>query len=160
MLLGSPDEITEGEASVSFTMMTFTMTLQQMQVLHTAATGCFCSVQKNLARVYAQNIENQHEYIKDAKTVSQKLSGKASEMQGVTPYRTTQCDEPPVRPRRPSCSASTEPQRKQSIIHALTRADLNGHRPGATVQSVPSYNGFHACLNADEEKGKAYFHMS
>ena len=43
---------------------------------------------KGLAQVYDQNIENQHEYIKDTKNVSQKLSEKASEMQGVTPYRT------------------------------------------------------------------------
>ena len=156
-----PDEITEGHPSISI--------IDNDDFHNDTLTGggaahrcnwMFLQQAKGLARVYDQNIENQHEYIRDAKNVSQKLSEKASEMQGVTPYRTIQHGEPPICPMPPTCSASTEPQHKQSIIRAFTHADLNGDRPGATEQSVPSYNGVHDFLNADQEKSKAYFHMS
>jgi hypothetical protein len=59
----------------------------------------------------------------------------------------------PIRPQPAASQSSTEPQRKLSIIHALAR-------PDAHYQSIPSYNGFHACLNAHKDKSKAYYHMS
>ena len=37
---------------------------------------------------------------------------------------------------------------------------MNGDRPDPAEQTIPSYNGFHAGLNMEQRKGKAYFHMS
>ena len=96
---------------------------------------------------------------KDAKKTSLAL-GEVSEMQAVTPYKTIKRGEPPVRPEPATFSASTEPQRKRSIIHALARMNTNGDRPDVTEQIIPSYNGFHAGLNSEQEKSQAYFHMS
>ena len=98
--------------------------------------------------------------ISDAKTVTQALTEKASEMQTVTPYRTIMRGEPAIRPKPVSYSSSTKPQRKRSIIHSLARVDINGDRPIAAEQTIPSYNGFHAGLNMEQGKSKAYFHMS
>ena len=94
------------------------------------------------------------------KDVSQALTWKASEMQTVVPYRTIKRGEPPIRPKPTTFSSSTEPQRKRSIIHALARADMNDDLPDPAEQTIPSYNGFHAGLNMEQRKGKAYFHMS
>ncbi len=71
------------------------------------------------------------------------------EVQAVTPYKTT---------KPAAFSASTEPQRKGSIIHALARA--NSDHPDAAEQTIPSYNGLHAGLSLEQGKSKAYFHMS
>ena len=92
--------------------------------------------------------------------LSRVLTEKASEMQEVTPYRTMKRGEPPIHPEPVMFSSSTEPQRKWRVIHALTRADINGDRPGAGEQTIPSYNGFHAGLNKKHSKSKAYFHMA
>lgn len=81
-------------------------------------------------------------------------------MQAVTPYRTIKRGEPPIRPKPTMFSSSTEPQHKRSIIHALARADMNGDRPDAAEQTIPSYSGFHAGLNMEQRKSKAYFHTS
>lgn len=81
-------------------------------------------------------------------------------MQEVTPYRTIKRGEPPIRPKPTKFVSSTDPQYKRSVIHALARTDVNGDRPDAANQTIPSYNGFHASLNTEQGKGKAYFHMS
>ncbi|CAJ1076504.1 hypothetical protein KUCAC02_009111 [Xyrichtys novacula] len=107
-----------------------------------------------------KNIQDAHKRTKDAKTVSQALTEKVSEMQAVTPYRTSKRGEPPICPKPTTFSSSTEPQPKRSIIHALVRANENGDRPDAAEQTIPSYNGFHASLNKEQSKSKAYFHMS
>ncbi|CAB1416359.1 unnamed protein product [Pleuronectes platessa] len=104
--------------------------------------------------------EDEHRQINNAKTLSQAMTEKASEIQTVTPYKTTNRGEPPVRPKPTSYSSSTEPQHKRSIIHTLARADMNGDRPDPTNQTIPSYNGFHAGLNKEQGKSKAYFHTS
>ena len=79
----------------------------------------------------------------------QALTDKVSEMQAVMPYRTIQRGEPPIRPKPAMFSSSTETQRKQSIIHALAHAGVNGDRPDAAEQTIPLYNGFHAGLNME-----------
>ena len=66
---------------------------------------------ERLVQVYEANIQDEHARIKDAKTVSQALTEKASEMQAVTPYRTIQGGEPPTRPVPATFSPGTEPQR-------------------------------------------------
>ena len=76
------------------------------------------------------NIQDEHARIKDAKTVSRTLTEKASEMQEVTPYRIMKRGEPPIRPEPITFLSSTKPQRKWSVIHALTRTDINGDCPG------------------------------
>ena len=98
---------------------------------------------ERLVQEYETNIQDEHVRIKDAKTVSQALTEKTSEMQAVTPSRTIQRGEPPTRPMPATFSSSTEPQRKRNIMHALARADVKGDHPGAAKQSIPSYNGFH-----------------
>ena len=47
-------------------------------------------------------------------------------------------NQPPIRPEPIEFSSSTEPQRKWSVIHALTRADINGDRPatGITLRAM------------------------
>ncbi|KAJ3602020.1 hypothetical protein NHX12_029780 [Muraenolepis orangiensis] len=106
------------------------------------------------------NIQDEHARINDAKTVSRALTEKVSEMQAVTPYRTIKRGEPPIRPKPTTFSSSTEPQCKRSIIHALACADMNGDCPDAAEQTIPSYSGFHAGLNMEQRKSKAYFHTS
>ena len=106
------------------------------------------------------NIQDEHVCVTDAKTVSQVLTEKASEMQEVTPYRIMKRGEHPICPEPVTLSSSTEPQRKQSVIQALTRGDIYGYCPGAGEETIPSYNGFHAGLNKKHGKSKAYFHMS
>ncbi len=63
---------------------------------------------------YEGNVQELHSRIKDVKMLSLALSEKVSEVQAVTPYKTT---------KPAAFSASTEPQRKGSIIHALARAN-------------------------------------
>ena len=109
---------------------------------------------------YEVNVQELHSRIKDVKTMSLALSEKVSEMQAVTPYKTTKRGEPPIRPEPATFSASTEPQRKRSIIHALARVKTICDRPDAAEQTIPSYNGFHAGLSSEQGKSKAYFHMS
>ena len=67
--------------------------------------------------------------IKDAKFVSQLLSEKASKMQTIMLYKTIKCGEPPIHLEPTTFSSSTNPQRKQSIIHVLAPVDRNGDRP-------------------------------
>ena len=81
-------------------------------------------------------------------------------MQEVTPYRTIQRGEPPTLSKPATFSSSTESQCKRSIVHALVHADVNGDRPDAAEQTIPSYNGFYAGLNMELGKSKAYFHTS
>jgi len=100
-------------------------------------------------------------HIQDVKFMSQLLSERASEMWTVIPYKTTKHGEPPIHPEPTTFSSSTDPQCKQrSIIYVLARADGNGDLPAVTEQAIPSYGGFHASLNVEHEKSKAYFHMS
>ena len=106
---------------------------------------------ERLVQEYEANIQDDHTRIKDAKTVSQALTEKASEMQAVTKYRTIQRGELPTRPMPTTFSSTTEPQRS----HALARAGVKGDRPDAAEQSIPSYNGFHAGLTMDQGKSKA-----
>ncbi len=105
-------------------------------------------------------MQDEHACIKDTKDVSQALTKKVSEMQAVLPYRTFKRGEPPIRPEPTIFSSSTEPQRKRNDIHALARADKNGDRPDPVEQTIPSYNGFHAGLNVEQRKSRAFFHMS
>jgi hypothetical protein len=37
---------------------------------------------------------------------------------------------------------------------------MSGDHSDAAEQTIPSYNGFHASLNVEQRKRKAYFHMS
>ena len=74
---------------------------------------------------YEVNVQELHSRIKDVKTMSLALSEKVSEMQAVTPYKTTKRGEPPIRPEPATFSASTEPRQKRSIIHALARVNTN-----------------------------------
>ena len=73
-------------------------------------------------------------------------------MQTVIPYKTTKHGEPPIHSEPTTFSSSTDPQCKQSIIHALARADRNGDCPAVTKQTIPSYSGFHASLNVKHER--------
>ena len=98
--------------------------------------------------------------IKDAKFVSQLLSEKAPEMQTIMPYKTIKCGEPPIHLEPTTFSSSTNPQCKQSIIHVLAHVDRNGDCPFVGEQTIPSYSGFHASLNVEQEMSKTYFHMS
>lgn len=111
-------------------------------------------------QVHETNVQELHSRLKDAKTMSLALTKKVSEMQAITPYKTIKRGEPPIRPEPATYSTCTKTQQKRSIIHALARVDTNGNRPGAAEQTIPSYNGFHASLNLDKGKSKAYFHMS
>ena len=72
----------------------------------------FLQCLERLVQEYEANIQDDHMRVKDAKTVPQPLTEKASEMQAVTPYRTIQRGEPPTRPMPATSSSSTEPQRK------------------------------------------------
>ena len=105
-------------------------------------------------------IEDENRPMNNAKTLSQSLTEKAAEMQTVKPYKTINRGEPPVRPKPATYSSSTAPQQKRSIIHILARADMNGNQPDPANQTIPSYNGFHAGLNEEQGKSKAYFHTS
>ncbi|KAK1906746.1 Elongation factor P, partial [Dissostichus eleginoides] len=120
----------------------------------------FLQREERLVHKHEANTQDEQPRIKHAKTVSDVLTEKASEMQTVMPYRTVKRGEPPIRPKPTTVSSSTEPQRQRSIIHALARADVNGDRPVAAEQNIPSYNGFHAGLNMWQDKSKAYFHTS
>ena len=103
---------------------------------------------ERLVQEYETNIQDEHARIKDAKTVSQAMTEKASELQAVMSYRTIQRGEPPTRPMPATFSSSTEPQRKRNIIHALARADVKGDHPGAAEQSITSW--FYAGLNMEQ----------
>ncbi|KAL8608986.1 hypothetical protein ACOMHN_050453 [Nucella lapillus] len=120
----------------------------------------FLQREERLVQAHEADIGEEHARIKDAKTVSHALTEKASEMQAVTPYKTIQRGEPPIRTEPTTFSSSTENQRKRSIIHALARADANGDRPDAATQAIPSFNGFHAGLKMEQGKSKALFHTS
>ena len=153
-----PDEIAEGEPSISI--------IDNDDFLNDTLTGGGTSHRCNW--MFLQRLERRSTGVQEyevntpvcIKDVSQALTWKASEMQTVVPYRTIKRGEPPIRPKPTTFSSSTEPQRKRSIIHALARADMNGDRPDPAEQTIPSYNGFHAGLNMEQRKGKAYFHMS
>ncbi len=157
-----PDEVAEGEPSISI--------IDNDDFRNDTLTGggtahrCNWMFLQRLERLVQENersIHSEHVRIKDAKAVSQILTEKASEMQAVTPYRTIQRGEPPIRSQSDATlSSSTESQRKRSIIHALARMDMSGDRPDAAEQTIPSYNGFHVGLNMDQGKSKAYFHTS
>ena len=85
---------------------------------------------------YNANVQELHSRTKDVKTMSLALSEKVSEMQAVTPYKTTKRGEPPICPEPAAFSASTEPQRKRSIIHALACVNTNGDRPEVAEQTT------------------------
>ncbi len=145
-----PDAIAEGQSSISI--------IDNDDFLSDTLTGGGTSHRCNwmfLHRLeqqvleYEGNVQELHSRIKDVKMLSQALSEKVSEVQAVTPYKTT---------KPAAFSASTEPQRKGSIIHALARA--NSDHPDAAEQTIPSYNGLHAGLSLEQGKSKAYFHMS
>ena len=107
-----------------------------------------------------QDIHGEYARVKDAKAVSHALTEKVRDMQTVEPYRTIKHGEPPIRPKPTAFTFSTETQRMRNIIHALARADMNGNRPAAAEQTISSYGGFHASLNVEQSRGKAYYHMS
>ena len=109
---------------------------------------------------YNANVQELHSRTKDVKTMSLALSEKVSEMQPMTPYKSTKHGEPRIRPEPAAFSASTEPQRKRSIINALVRVNTNGDRPEVAEQTISSYNSFHTGLSSELRKSKAYFHMS
>ena len=67
---------------------------------------------ERLVQEYEANIQDEHAHIKDAKTVSQALTEKASELQAVTPHRTIRRGEPPTHPMPATFSSSTELQGK------------------------------------------------
>ncbi|KAK1893417.1 Serine/threonine-protein kinase ATG1 [Dissostichus eleginoides] len=156
-----PAEIAEGEPSISI--------IDNDDFRNDTLTGggtshrcnwMFLQREERLVHKHEANTQDEQPRIKHAKTVSDVLTEKASEMQTVMPYRTVKRGEPPIRPKPTTVSSSTEPQRQRSIIHALARADVNGDRPVAAEQNIPSYNGFHAGLNMWQDKSKAYFHTS
>ena len=117
-----PNEITEGEPSISITnnddFLNDTLTgggtahrcnWMFLQHLEHQSTG---------VRNYKANLLDEHVTIKDPKIVSQTLTEKESEMQAVTPYRTIKRGEPAIRLKPTTFLSSTEAQRKRSIIHA------------------------------------------
>ena len=125
-----PDEIAEEKPS--FSIIDNDDFLNDTLTEGGTAHHCNCSmysIRELGVQEHEVNIQDEHARVKDAKTVSRALTEKASEMQEVTPYRTMKCGEPPIRPKPVTLSSSTEPQRKRSVIHALTRADLKGDRP-------------------------------
>ena len=99
---------------------------------------------ERIVQEYEVYIHDDHARIKDAKTLSQALTEKASEMLAVTPYK----------------PYNAVDQRKLSIIHALYRADVKGDRTNAAEQFIPSYNGCHAGLKMEQLNSHACFHMS
>ncbi|KAL8590504.1 hypothetical protein ACOMHN_010940 [Nucella lapillus] len=156
-----PVEVADGEPSISI--------IDNDDFRNATLTGggtahrtnwMFLQRDERLVQAHEADIGEEHARIKDAKTVSQALTEKASEMQAVTPYKTIQRGEPPIRTEPTTFSSSTENQRKRSIIHALARADANGDRPDAATQAIPSFNGFHAGLKMEQGKSKALFHKS
>lgn len=156
-----PNEISEAEPSISI--------IDNDDFNNDTLTGggtahrtnwMFLQRVKRLVPENDAHTQDDEERIKDAKVLSQVLTEKASEMQVVMPYKTIKRGEPPIRPEPTTFSASTEHQQKRSILHVLARADVNGDRPDAAKQTIPSYNGFHAGLNAEQGKSKAYFHIS
>ena len=91
------DEIAEGETSISI--------IDNDDFLNDTLTGggiahrCYWMFLQRLERLvqeYEANIQDEHARVKDAKTVSQVLTEKVSEMQAVTPYRTIQRGESPT----------------------------------------------------------------
>ena len=48
-------------------------------------------------------------------------------------------------------------QRKRSLMHCLLRTDMEGKRPNATLQKIPSYAGFQSKIYTAVEKSKAYY---
>ena len=52
------------------------------------------------------------------------------------------------------------PQKKRSVIHALSRIDEKGDRPDVEQQKVPGYSGMQACLNEGGDRSKAYYQTS
>ena len=100
------------------------------------------------SRVHTEDVantpgdENADARINNAKTVSQVLTEKVSELQTVKPYKNIQRGEPPIRQEPAASSSSTEPQRKRSIIHALARTDANGDRPDVHKQNIRHMMGF------------------
>jgi hypothetical protein len=156
-----PDEIAHGEPSISIMDNDdFTNDTLTGEGTSHRTNWMFLQRQERIIRDNDGNTQEEQACTKDAKTVSRALTAKASEMQVITPYRTIKRGEPPIRPEPTTFSSSTEHQRKRSIIHVLARADVNGNRPDAAEQNIPSYNGFHAGLNVEQRKSKAYFHAS
>ena len=152
-----PDAIAEGQPSISI--------IDNDDFLSDTLTGggtshrcnwMFLQHLEQQVLEYEANVQELHSRIKDVKTMSLALSEKVSEMQAVTPYKTTKRGEPPIHPEPATFSASTEPQQKCSIIHALARVNTNGDRSEAAEQTIPSYNGFHTDLSSS----KAYFYTS
>ncbi|KAL8575003.1 hypothetical protein ACOMHN_064534 [Nucella lapillus] len=156
-----PVEVADGEPSISIIDNDHFRndTLTGGGTAH-STNWMFLQREERLVQAHEADIGEEHARIKDAKTVSQALTEKASEMQAVTPYKTIQRGEPPIRTEPTTFSSSTENQRKRSIIHALARADANGDRPDAATQAIPSFNGFHAGLKMEQGKSKALFHTS
>jgi len=153
-----PDEIADGEPSISI--------IDNDDFTNDTLTGggtahrtnwMFLQRLERLVPNYNANIQFEQVCNQDAKTLSQALTERASDMQFVTPYRTIQSGEPPIRHQPNKLSSNTDYQRKRSIIHALVRADVNGDHPDVAKQTVPSYNGFHASLNAAGGKAKIIF---
>ena len=127
-----PDEISNGEPSINiidndeFTNDTWTgggtthrtdwMFLQRLERL-----------------VPETHNPDEQECIGDAMSVSHALADKASQMQVIAPYRTIKRGEPSISPEPTTFLSSTERQRKRGIVHALTRAHVNGNRPEAAT---------------------------
>lgn len=156
-----PKEIAEGQPSISI--------IDNDDFRNDTLTGggtahrCNWMFLQHLDRLVLENepnINDEQARVKDTKALSHALTEKASDMQAVTPYRTIKRGEPPIRPEPAVFSSSTEPQRKRNIIHTLARLKTNGDRPNVAEQTIPSYNGFHANLNMEQGKSKAYFHTS
>ena len=106
-----PDEIAEGEPSISI--------IDNDDFLNDTLTGggtahrcnwTFVQRLECLVREYEANTQDEHARIKDARTVSQALTEKASDMHAITPYMTIQRGEPPIRPKPATFSSSTELQ--------------------------------------------------
>ena len=49
------------------------------------------------------------------------------------------------------------PQNKQSVIHALARANSNGDQADVDQQQVPTYSGMQAYLSHVVERSKSYY---
>lgn len=117
-----------------------------MKLLQEGGTSHCCNWMLLKCLEYEANVQELHSRTKDAKIMSPALSEKVSEMQAVTPYKTTKRGEPPIRPEPATFSANTEPQRKRSII---ARVNTDSDCPDAAEQTIPSYNGFHAGLSQE-----------
>ena len=76
----------------------------------------FLQRQEHLVEYEASN-DDELRQSTNAKTLSEDLTQRASDMQAVTPYKTINRGEPPIGPKPTSFSSSTNPQHNVHAVH-------------------------------------------